>query len=251
MKIESIEVEAALSNARELIQKEQDLSPSLRSALEVLLLLVTVLLNRSTLNSKNSSQPPSSDPNRKKTNRPKSDKPSGAQKGHPGTTLTRIADPDVIKIIKMDRRTLPKGKYRQVGVETRQVFDIDISRVVTEYQAQIFEDDQGNRFVAPFPDGVTKAAQYGNPLKAHAVYLSQHQLLPYKRIQEYFADQCQIPLSEGSLYNFNTQAFVQLADFEQISKDQLAQTRLAHADETGININGKRHWLHCASNVSG
>ncbi len=23
-----------------------------------------------------------------------------------------------------------------------------------------------------------------------------------------------------------------------------------HADETGINIGGKRHWLHCASNAS-
>jgi len=23
-----------------------------------------------------------------------------------------------------------------------------------------------------------------------------------------------------------------------------------HADETGINIGGKRHWLHCASNTS-
>lgn len=248
MKIESIDVEAAIDNARQLIQKEHDLSPSLRSALDVLLLLVSVLLNRTALNSKNSSKPPSSDPNRKKTNRQKSDKPSGAQKGHTGTTLEKTVDPDEIEIIKIDRRTLPKGKYRQMGFETRQVFDIDISRVVTEYQAQILENDQGKRFVAPFPDGVTKAVQYGPRLKAHAVYLSQYQLLPYKRIQEYFADQCQIPLSEGSLYNFNAQAFARLAGFEQISKDRLAQASLAHADETGINVNGKRHWLHCTSN---
>ncbi len=249
MKIDTIDVEAAINNARQLIQKEHDLSPSLRSALEVLLLLVTLLLNRSTLNSKNSSKPPSSDPNRKKNSRKKSDKSSGAQPGHIGTTLKKTPDPDEIKIIKIDRRTLPKGKYQHLGFETRQVFDIDISRLVTEYQAQILlENDQGKRFVAPFPEGVTKAVQYGNQLKAHAVYLSQYQLLPYKRIQEYFADQCQIPLSEGSLYNFNTQAFAQLASFEQVSKDQLAQASLGHADETGININGKRHWLHCASN---
>jgi transposase len=55
------------------------------------------------------------------------------------------------------------------------VFDIDISRFVTEYQAQILENEQGHRFVAPFPDGVTKAVQYGNQLNAHAVYLSQYQ----------------------------------------------------------------------------
>jgi transposase len=51
--------------------------------------------------------------------------------------------------------------------------------------------------------------QYGNQIKAHAVYLSQHQLLPYDRVQTYFADQCGIPISEGSLFNFNLQAFKQ------------------------------------------
>ena len=248
MKINPLEIEKSLDNAQRLIELEKDLSPSLRAALEVLLLLVTVLLNRSTLNSKNSSKPPSSDPNRLKTTRKKSDKSSGAQAGHVGKTLEKTDDPDVIEVISIDRRSLPKGTYHQAGFETRQVFDIDISRVITEYQAQILEDEQGNRFVASFPKGVTKAVQYGNKIKAHAVYLSQYQLLPYKRIQNYFADQLQIPLSEGSIYNFNVQAFAGLVEFEQISKDKLSQALIAHADETGININGKRMWLHCASN---
>ena len=248
MKIDSIDVEAAINNARELINSETDLSPALRSSMEVLLLVMTLLFNRATLNSKNSSKPPSSDPNRLKSSRVKSGKPSGAQSGHVGKTLQRIDDPDEIEILSIDRRTLPKGQYHQLGFETRQVFDIDISRIVTEYQAEVLGNEQGQRFVAQFPEGVTKAVQYGNQIKAHAVYLSQYQLLPYNRIQAYFADQCQIPISEGSLFNFNLQAFKQLADFEQISKDQLAQASIAHADETGININGKRHWLHCASN---
>ncbi len=117
--------------------------------------------------------------------------------GHIGKTLEKTPDPDFVEVLSVDRRTLPKGNYHQVGFETRQVFDIDISRVITEYQAQVLEDEKGNRFVATFPDGVTKAVQYGNQIKAHAVYLSQFQLLPYKRIQNYFADQLQILLSEG------------------------------------------------------
>jgi len=225
--MDSIDVEKALDKARQLIEQEKGLSASLRAALEVLLLLVKLLLDRKTLNSKNSS------------------KPSGAQAGHIGKTLEKVDDPDYMTALSIDRRTLPKGNYHQAGVETRQVFDIDILRVITEYQAEILEDEKGHRFVASFPDNVTKAVQYGNQIKAHAVYLSQYQLLPYKRIQNYFADQ--IPISEGSLYNFNVQAFAQLADFEQMSKDQLAKAQLAHADETGININGKRQWLHCAS----
>ena len=57
-----------------------------------------------------------------------------------------------------------------------------------------------------------------------------------------------MPLSEGSLYNFNLQAYQQLAGFEEICKDNLLRANVNHADETGININGKRHWLHCTSN---
>ncbi|MCU7882511.1 MAG: hypothetical protein KZQ66_17445, partial [Candidatus Thiodiazotropha sp. (ex Lucinoma aequizonata)] len=54
----------------ELFKKESGLSPALRSALEILLVLVSLLLNRITLNSKNSSKPPSTDPNRKVTIQP-------------------------------------------------------------------------------------------------------------------------------------------------------------------------------------
>ena len=82
----------------------------------------------------------------------------------------------------IDRRTLPKGHYTEDGFETRQVFDIDISRVVTEYQAQRLINEQGKCFVAPFPKKVSKAVQYGDGIKAHAIYLSQYQLLAYKNI---------------------------------------------------------------------
>ncbi|MCU7879696.1 MAG: IS66 family transposase, partial [Candidatus Thiodiazotropha sp. (ex Lucinoma aequizonata)] len=64
MKIEDIDVDSAINSVKELLKKENGLSPVLRSALEV---LVSLLLNRITLNSKNSSKPPSTDPNRKKT----------------------------------------------------------------------------------------------------------------------------------------------------------------------------------------
>ena len=249
MKIDSINPDDAINHVKQLLETERDLSPALKSALEVILLLVSVLLNRVTLNSKNSSKPPSSDPNRKKGTRKKSDKPSGGQLLHKGKTLQKVEDPDEIEIITIDRRTLPKGSYTDDGFETRQVFDIDISRVVTEYQAQRLINEQGKYFVAPFPKKVSKAVQYGDGIKAHAVYLSQYQLLPYKRIQEYFTDQLQMPISEGSLFNFNQQAYKQLAEFEMISKQKLIASPILHADETGININGKGHWLHSASNL--
>ncbi len=103
----------------------------------------------------------------------------GGQKGHTGKTLCRIDDPDEVEDIEINRRTLPKGQYKDMGYEARQVFDVIVSRNVTEYRAQILEDQDGNRFVAPFPKGVTRPVQYGINTKVNAVYMSQYQLIPY------------------------------------------------------------------------
>jgi len=250
MKIENIDIEATIEKAQFLVREDKQLSAATKSMFEIMILIITLLANRLNLNSTNSSKPPSSDPNRKKKTKSKTGKKPGGQKGHVGTTLKKVDDPDKVELIKVDRSKLPPGRYRQVGFDSRQVFDIDISRVVTEYRAQILQDDKGNRFAATFPKGVTKAVQYGTGLKAHSVYMSQFQLVPYNRIQDYFADQLHIPISEGSIFNFNKEAFRSLVDFENRVKNELTASDLAHADETGINIGGKRHWLHCVSNDS-
>lgn len=247
MKINSIEIEATVQKAQGLIREDDQLSAAAKSMFEILILLITLLAGRLNLNSKNSSKPPSSDPNRKKTPAKKTGRKPGGQKGHVGKTLTKVDDPDFIEPIKIDRSKLPPGRYRDAGYESRQVFDIDISRVVTEYQAQILVDENGNCFVASFPEGVTKAVQYGSGFKAHSVYMSQFQLIPYNRIQDYFSDQINVAVSEGSIFNFNKEAFSLLADFENRAKQELANAEVAHADETGINKNGDRIWLHCLS----
>jgi len=250
MKSENIDIEATIEKAQSLVREEKQLSAATRSIVEILILIISLLANRLNLNSTNSSKPPSSDPNRKKKPKNKTGKKAGGQKGHVGTTLKKVDNPDKVEVIKVDRSKLPSVRYRQAGFETRQVFDTDISRVVTEYRAQVLKDDNGNRFVAPVPKNVTKAVQYGTGLKAHSVYMSQFQLVPYNRIQDYFSDQLHIPISEGSIFNFNKEAYRSLADFENQVKNELAASDFAHADETGINIGGKRHWLHCVSNDS-
>lgn len=245
MTVDDIDVDATVQKVKDLLAREKGLSPALKMAMDVLLLLVAALLNRLNLNSKNSSKPPSTDPNRKRTSQTNK-RPPGGQEGHPGTTLEPVAEPDEIVPLPLDRSSLPKGVYRVVGYEARQVMEIDISRVVTEYRAEILENEQGQRYTATFPEKVTRGIQYGDTIKAHAVYLSQYQLIPYKRIEEYFADQLQIPLSAGSIFNFNQEAGRRLEDFEPWVKAQLHCADVLHADETGINIGGKRQWLHCA-----
>jgi len=249
--IENIKVEETIENVRQQLEEEKDLSPALRTSLDLLLTLVALLLSRLGLNSQNSSQPPASDPNRKKTNKKGSGKKPGGQNGHAGRHLELEDNPDIIEEIKVDPTTLPAdGQFESVGYERRQVFDIEISRVVTEYRAEIMEDEQGRRIVAPFPKRVKVKAQYGAEIKIHAVYMSNYQLLPYNRIEEHFADQFNIPLSAGSIYNFNKEVYEMLAPFEDWVKAELTKAPLLHADETGINIGGKRFWLHVVSNTT-
>ena len=248
MKIENIDIQAAIEKAQAVIREDKQMSAGTKSIVEILILVITLLANRLNLNSTNSSKPPSSDPNREKKPKPKSGRKKGGQNGHAGKTLKKVDDPDIVETILIDRNTLPPGQYHEVDHQARQVFDIDISRVVTEYRAQVLEDENGNRYVTPFPEGVTKAVQYGTGIKAHAVYLSQLQLIPYNRVQDYFADQLHIPISEGSIFNFNKQAFEALDVFEDNAKEQLIASAVAHADETGINKGGSRFWLNCVSN---
>ncbi len=248
MTIGNINIETTLKRVETLLAEDKDLSPATKSLLEILVLIITLLAGRLNLNRKNRRQPPSSDPNRKKTSNKKNGKKPGGQKGHIGKTLEKVETPDKVKIIRVDRSKLPSGQYKEIGHESRQVFDIDISRVVTEYQAQVLEDQKGKRFTAPFPQGVTKAVQYGMILKAHSVYLSEFQLIPYDRIKDYFADQLEIPVSAGSIFNFNKEAFSLLDGFDCLVRNKLTNSELLHSDETGINVNGGRFWLHCASN---
>lgn len=95
------------------LELEESLSPALKSLITVLIVVVKLLVNRVGLNSRNSSKPPSTDPNRPKDTESKDTKPKdstnkpGGQKGHPGTTLEKVDNPDETLVLNIDRKTLP------------------------------------------------------------------------------------------------------------------------------------------------
>jgi transposase len=249
VKLGKLNINETIDNARNLLESDKQISPALKSMFELLLMIIMLLAGRLGLDSTNSSNPPSTDPNRKKPkNKGAGKKKPGGQPGRIGKNLESVDVPDNVVPIKLDKRSLPRGDYRDVGFEARQVVEIEISRIVTEYRAQILEDTQGKRFVAPFPPGISRPIQYGQSIKAHAVYLSQFQLIPYERVADYFINQASIPISVGSLFNFNREAYDRLEAFDLLAKEKLINALLIHADETGINVDGIRLWLHTASN---
>ena len=61
----------------------------------------------------------------------------GGQTGNKGSRLEPVESPSVIEVIEIDRRTLPAGNWESAGFDKRQVIDIEVSFIVTEYQAEV------------------------------------------------------------------------------------------------------------------
>lgn len=249
MVLEKIDVNKTLEEARRLLAEEKQLSPAFKSVVEVLLVLVSILVNRLGLHSRNSHIPPSKEPLRyRKTRSPGRSQEAGGQKGHRGSHLKKGDTPDEIEEIYIDRKSLPSGEYQKVGYESRQVFDAKVSLWIKEYRAEILEDQDGRRFVADFPEGVVCATQYGPEVKAQSVYLSLFQLVPLARVKDHFKDQIGLALSKGSIFNFNREAYERLESFESWVKKELLRSKVNHGDETSIRVDGKTLWLHNLSN---
>lgn len=251
MTVGHVNVKSTIERIQKELSKDKSISPVLVSSIELLIVVIQMLVDRQSMNSTNSSLSPSGDNKRrsrgkdKKKRKKKGENSVGGQVGHEGSTLTQFEEVDEVIEIPIDRRTLPQGeKFKRSVPETRQVIDLNIEFLVREYQAEVLIGSDGIRFVAPFPDHVTKAIQYGPSVKSFAVYMSQYQLIPYARVQEFFRDQFDLKISQGTLCNFNREAFEKLEDFEAELIEKLRDEKVLNADETGIKIDTDLSWAH-------
>jgi len=204
----------------------------------------------------NFTNPPKPKP---KSLRGKSGRKPGGQKGRRGETLKRVADPDHIiehRLGEEDR--CPKcgapmgeasGELATGHCECRQVFELPAIRLeVTEHRAEKRPCRQcGTEVVAAFPDGVAAPVQYGPRVRATALYLGAYQLVPYQRLSEIFADLFGAAVSVGTLANVVKRGGARAAEAMKPVREALVGAEVAHVDETGCRVKGKRHWLHVFS----
>lgn len=215
---------------------------------------VKSLENQLNQNSRNSGKPPSSDGFKKpnpKSLRESGKRPVGGQKGHPGHTLSMTDEPVHVVIHRVDTCSCGHDltNTHTSSRERRQVWDIPpLSMEVTEHQAEIKHCPTCKRVnKAVFPSEITAPVQYGMGVKSLAVYLNQYQLLPYDRIQELFHDVFDHTLSQATCVNANEHLYDQLETVEAQIAEHIQTNDVAHFDETGMRVEGKRHWLHVAS----
>jgi transposase len=95
---------------------------------------------------------------------------------------------------------------------------------------------------------VTAPIQYGPTFSALVIYLAQYQLVPNERLSHLLHDVCGLSMSVGTIQSMITRCAQQLAPFEEALKTALQRSPVIHQDESGLYVQGKRHWVHvCAT----
>lgn len=200
-------------------------------------------------NSSNSSIPPSKDENRPARNqslRKRSGKNPGGQAGHEGETLQMTATPDDFIDHSPDYcqacgNSLSGFPGQLEG--RRQVVDIpDIQAVWTEHRQYSKQCSCGHTTVTAFPKPVKAPVQFGPGVEALVCYLHGRQYIPYARMQELVRDSYGISISQGSIDNMIKRFAGKAENAYGRIKEEVISSRVVGSDETGIKINGKKHW---------
>ena len=202
-------------------------------------------------NSNNSSIPPSKDENRpqRRSLREQTGRKPGGQKGREGNTLKMAEVPDTVEQHMPDYCNCCGADVSTVSHEfvgKRQVFDIpEIKIHVTEHQ--VFKkrcNSCGHETTSSFPSQAKAPVSYGNNIESLIGYFHTRQYIPFKRMQEIFTDVFNAPISEGGIHYILDKLVTKAQPAYNMIKQKLqSNTKYATgSDETGVKVNGDKHW---------
>jgi transposase len=200
--------------------------------------------------SNNSSLPPSKDENRPPRTsslREKGGRKAGGQPGHNGKTLEMADNPDEIFehracFCPECGKDISSQPFEYYG--KRQVIDIpDIKPIVTEHRVYKCTCTCGKIVESDFPVEVDSTVKYGKSIESLVGYLSVRQYLPFKRLQEMLNDIFAVQISEGGLHCLLKRLASKGVDAYEMIRQNVLSSGVIGTDETGVKINGKKHWF--------
>ena len=98
-----------------------------------------------------------------------------------------------------------------------------------------------------FPDGMPGPLQYGHGIVAFATHLLTAQMLSLRRTAQTLKALTGRAVAEATLLAWLSRLHGTLADWEAAAIERLLAGPVLHADETGLRIDRKTHWLHSYS----
>ena len=234
--------------------EKDDLIIHLMTKVEQLSARVAELEARLGMNSTNSSKPPSTDGYKKpspKSLRQRSGRKPGGQKGHTGTTLRQVPNPDEVRVYTPERCACGHclDDTPPHHVESRQVFDLP-EKLMWVIEHQIASKKCpccGRMNHADAPPEAPGPVQYGPRILGASVYLRNVQFLPYERLTEFFNEIFHVNVCKRTVEMAQMRAYEVLALFEQTVRGQLLDAPALHVDESGMQVDGELYYMHVAS----
>lgn len=203
--------------------------------------LLTSRLNKDYTNSSKSS---SQSPNHKKiaNNREKSGKKQGGQDGHKHfgrkqhtpTTTIHIPTPEAYQ---------DENRYKKTGkVIKKQVVSVNINVLVTEYEADEYQDKKtGHKVHAAFPEGIQEDVTYDASVEALLFYLNNACNVSIAKTQTFLRETTnnELNVSTGKIASL-VKKFSKKTEKERTEIfNALLQQPAMHADFTFARVNGK------------
>jgi transposase len=206
-------------------------------------------------NSQNSHRPPSSDGLKKQPALPKQKQKSGGQAGHKGNTLKMVEQADEVEELKPAHCQHCHHTFDSstgfILKSRRQQFDLPQIRLRSkEFRSYLCQCPRcGASNEGAYPPGVNAPVQYGSGVRSLVTLLHQNGCMSVAKVQQLFEDLFGAPLNEATILGSQQDAAQRLAQEQQYIKDQLLASPVCHADESGVRVEGKGHWLHTQGNA--
>jgi transposase len=206
-------------------------------------------------NSKNSSKPPSSDGYKNtqpKSLRRPSGKKAGGQKGHEGSGLKLINEPDNYIIHEPFECSHCPVKAdcdaQRIVKETRYELDINIKTATTAHKTVAVNCPQSAAvYSGRFPEQIKGTMQYGVNIEALAVSLNTVGMVSINRTHEILSGVFGVPISTGTISSMVAECAQSVAPAVLEIKEAVKAEPLIHSDETGVDVDKKTAWAHVAS----
>ncbi len=227
-------------------QVSPEVDAVLRTLLSLLALLVAVLLEKTTRKtSRNSSIPPSQMDEPDATRRARPNRKPAQPNDLTSPNLQHVTIEETLTVEDCDKCGFDLADVaaldREVRVEHDIVFKVIERRVAAELK-QCPNCEALSK--AAFPASLPGPLQYGSGLQAFIIHLLVAHMLSLRRTVGLVKAISGLRLSEATCLGYIRRLQQALQAWETAAGAHLLAAPALHADETGLRVERKNHWLH-------
>ena len=218
---------------------------------DLVTILTAVLLEKKPKKtSTNSSIPPSQTDKDETKKAPTKDRDtSAAENSMTGENFETTTVEEIFTVEVCDSCGTDLSDIEPSAREQRVLRDIKFTVVELKVAAEIKDCPECRaRTKGSFPENMPGPLQYGNGIKAFMINLLVTQMVSLNRAVGLVQAMSGIKLSEVTCLNYIQRLHDSLEPWEAGTKEHLLTLPALHADETGLKVNKKNHWMHVVTN---